>query len=222
MAPSRKKKTSKPVSKKIKRNLSTRLYKKSNSNQNQKQSKTCNKKLNKMEGKQIPKTYFKTRVKAPKSKKKNPYKWQTKCSKDIFKNKKSVVFSLPGAFTPTCSNSHLPDYEKYHDELLKHGIDNVYCLSVNDAFVMHHWKNNKNIQKVKMLPDGNGDFTRKMGALVKKNNLGFGDRSWRYSMLVDDGKIIKIFSEPNMKDNHNSDPFVRSDVKSMLKYLQNQ
>ena len=175
-----------------------------------------------MKGKFVPKTYFKTRVKAHGSKKKNPYKWQTKCSKEIFKNKKSVVFSLPGAFTPTCSNSQLPDYEKYHDELLKHGVDNVYCLSVNDAFVMHHWKNNKNIKKVKMLPDGNGDFTRQMGALVKKNNLGFGDRSWRYSMLVDDGKIIKIFSEPDMKNNHKSDPFVKSDVKHMLKYLQNQ
>jgi len=219
MAPSRKKKDSKSVSKKINRKLSTRLYKKSNSNN--KLSKKSNNNLNKMEGKKVPKTYFKTRVKAQGSKKKNPYKWQTKCSKEIFKNKKSVVFSLPGAFTPTCSNSQLPDYEKYHDELQKQGVDNVYCLSVNDAFVMHHWKNNKNIKKVKMLPDGNGDFTRKMGALVKKNNLGFGDRSWRYSMLVDDGKIIKIFSEPNMKNNHKSDPFIRSDVKHMLKYLQN-
>ena len=217
MAQSRKKKNSKSTPK---RNLSTRLYKKLN--QKQKKSKTCNTTLNKMEGKFVPKTYFKTRVKSPEFKKENPYKWQTKCSKDIFKNKKNVVFSLPGAFTPTCSNSQLPDYEKYHDKLKKQGIDNVYCLSVNDAFVMHHWKNNKNIKKVKMLPDGNGDFTRKMGALVKKNNLGFGDRSWRYSMLVDDGKIIKIFSEPYMKDNHNSDPFVRSDVKHMLKYLQNK
>ena len=218
MAPSRKKKSSKTVSKKPKQNLSKRLYKKSNSKSNSKSKKL----LNKMEGKVVPKTYFKTRVKETGSKKENKYKWKTKCSKDIFKNNKSVVFSLPGAFTPTCSNSQLPDYEKYHDELLKHGVDNVYCLSVNDAFVMHHWKNNKNIKKVKMLPDGNGDFTRQMGALVKKNNLGFGDRSWRYSMLVDDGKIIKIFSEPDMKNNHKSDPFVKSDVKHMLKYLQNQ
>ena len=173
-----------------------------------------------MEGKKIPKTYFKTRVKNSNSKnKKNPYKWQTKCSNNIFNNKKNIVFSLPGAFTPTCSNSQLPDYEKHYNKLKNKNIDDVYCVSVNDAFVMHNWKKNKKIKKVKMLPDGNGDFTKKMGALVKKNNLGFGDRSWRYSMLVDDGKIVKIFSEPNMSNNHKTDPFVKSDVHTMINFL---
>ena len=99
-------------------------------------------------------------------------------------------------------------------------MEEVYCLSVNDAFVMHNWKKDKKVNNIKLIPDGNGDFTRLMGALVKKNNLGFGDRSWRYSMVVDNGKIVKIFSEPSMGDNHGTDPFVNSDVHTMLNYLQ--
>ena len=178
--------------------------------------------LERMEGKRVPNTQFRTRERYnPKNKKTdNPYKWKTKTSNDLFKNKKVVVFSLPGAFTPTCSNSQLPDYEKNYNKLKGCGVDDVYCLSVNDAFVMHNWKKDKNVNNIKLIPDGNGDFTRQMGALVKKNNLGFGDRSWRYSMVVDDGKIEKLFSEPRMSHNHGTDPFVKSDVHTMLKYLQ--
>lgn len=175
-------------------------------------------KLTKMEGKRIPCIKIKTRVKDEKVKK-NPYKWKTLKTKNMFKDKKVVVFSLPGAFTPTCSSSHLPDFEKKYNELKKKGVDEVYCFSVNDAFVMHNWKNNLKIKRVKLIPDGNGEFTKKMGALVKKNNLGFGDRSWRYSMIVDNGKIIKVFSEPNMEDNHKTDPFSVSSVHSVLKFI---
>ena len=175
-------------------------------------------KLTKMEGKKVPCIKIKTRVKDTKVKK-NPYKWKTLKTKNMFKDKKVVVFSLPGAFTPTCSSSHLPDFEKKYNELKKKGVDEVYCFSVNDAFVMHNWKNNLKIKKVKLIPDGNGEFTKKMGALVKKNNLGFGDRSWRYSMIVDNGKITKVFSEPNMKDNHKTDPFSVSSVHSVLKFI---
>lgn len=178
------------------------------------------KKLLRMEGKKVPCVNFKTRVRDIKLKnKKNPYKWKTLKSNKLFKNKKCVVFSLPGAFTPTCSNHQLPDYDKYYKKLKKKGIDDVYCLSVNDSFVMNNWKKSKKIKHIKMLPDGNAEFTKKMGALVKKKNLGFGNRSWRYSMLIDNGKIVKIFSEPNMSNNHQTDPFSKSDVHTMMKFL---
>jgi thioredoxin-dependent peroxiredoxin len=172
-----------------------------------------------MEGKQIPNITLDTRVRNSKLKGNNPFKWEKVQTKDLFKNKKIVLFSLPGAYTPTCSNSHLPDYDKKYNQLINRDIDDVYCLSVNDAFVMYNWGKQLNINNVKLLPDGNALFTKKMGALVKKNNLGFGDRSWRYSMLVDDGKIIKVFSEPGYSNNCSSDPFEVSDVDNMLKYL---
>jgi thioredoxin-dependent peroxiredoxin len=175
-------------------------------------------KLKRMEGKRVPRVKLRTRVRDRKIKK-NPYRWKTVDTGTMFRNKKIVVFSLPGAFTPTCSSKHLPDFEKKYSELRKKGVDEVICMSVNDAFVMHNWKKKMNIKNVILVPDGNGEFTEKMGALVKKNNLGFGDRSWRYSMLVDNGKIIKIFSEPNMGDNHKTDPFSVSSVHSMLNYI---
>ena len=175
-------------------------------------------KLKRMEGKKVPRVKLRTRVRDRKIKK-NPYRWKTVDTGNMFKNKKIVVFSLPGAFTPTCSSKHLPDFEKKYSDLRKKGVDEVICMSVNDAFVMHNWKKKMNIKNVRLVPDGNGEFTEKMGALVKKNNLGFGDRSWRYSMFVDNGKIIKLFSEPNMGDNHKTDPFSVSSVHSMLNYI---
>ena len=177
-------------------------------------------KLKQMEGKKIPSVKLRTRVREATNKtKKNPYRWKTVDTDKMFRNKKIVVFSLPGAFTPTCSSKQLPDFEKKYRDLIKRGIDEVYCISVNDAFVMYNWKKKMKIKKVKLIPDGNGEFTEKMGALVKKNNLGFGNRSWRYSMLVDNGKIIKLFSEPNMGDNHKTDPFSVSSVHTMINYI---
>jgi thioredoxin-dependent peroxiredoxin len=206
------KKSSKSKSKKLSKSRKLRHKKIKHS---QKRSK-----LEQMEGKSAPCVNFITRVRDDKLKNKsNPYKWKTIKSNNLFKNKKSVVFSLPGAFTPTCSKSQLPDYDKYYNKLKQKGINDVYCISVNDSFVMNNWKKNKKVKHVKMLPDGNAEFTKKMGALVKKRNLGFGNRSWRYSMLIDNGKIVKIFSEPNMSNNHKTDPFVKSDVHTMLKYL---
>ena len=175
-------------------------------------------KLEGKEGKKVPRVKLRTRIRDRKIKK-NPYRWKTVDTGTMFRNKKIVVFSLPGAFTPTCSSKHLPDFEKKYSELRKKGVDEVICMSVNDAFVMHNWKKKMNIKNVRLVPDGNGEFTEKMGALVKKNNLGFGDRSWRYSMFVDNGKIIKLFSEPNMGDNHKTDPFSVSSVHSMLNYI---
>jgi thioredoxin-dependent peroxiredoxin len=168
---------------------------------------------------QVPDVVFKTRVRDESIGGENPFRWQDVTTKDIFAGKKVIVFSLPGAFTPTCSSTHLPRYEALYDELKALGIDEVYCMSVNDAFVMYQWGLKLGAKNVKLLPDGNGEFNRKMGMLVEKSNLGFGMRSWRYSMLVNDGKIEKVFSEPGYSDNCETDPFEVSDADTMLAYL---
>jgi len=168
----------------------------------------------------VPDVIFKTRVRDESVGGDNPFRWQDVSTDDIFKGKKVVVLALPGAFTPTCSSRHLPGYDANYQQLIDLGIDEVYCLSVNDAFVMYQWAQHLGIKHVKMLPDGNGDFTRAMGMLMKKENLGFGYRSWRYSMLVDDKKIIQLFSEPGRVDNCADDPFTASDVDTLLNYLQ--
>lgn len=171
------------------------------------------------EGDKVPQVTFKTRVRDDKVEGPNPFRWQDLSTDEIFKGKKVVVFALPGAFTPTCSSTHAPGYEKNYDEIKNLGVDEIICLSVNDAFVMFQWKKNLNMEKVFMLPDGNADFTRGMGMLVKKENLGFGDRSWRYSMLVEDGVIKKMFIEDGFSDNCETDPFEVSDADTVLNYL---
>jgi thioredoxin-dependent peroxiredoxin len=168
---------------------------------------------------QVPDVVFKTRVRDEAVGGENPFKWQDVTTKEIFAGKKVVVFSLPGAFTPTCSTSHLPRYEELYADLQAAGVDEIYCLSVNDAFVMYQWGKNMGAKNVKLLPDGNGEFTRKMGMLVEKSNLGFGMRSWRYSMVVTDGKIDKVFAEAGFGDNCPTDPFEVSDANTMLAYL---
>lgn len=164
----------------------------------------------------VPQVIFKTRVRDESIDHENPFRWQDVSSDDIFAGKSIIIVALPGAFTPTCSSTHLPGYEAKYDELKAKGIDEIYCVSVNDAFSMFQWSKNLGIEKVKMLPDGNGDFTRLMGMLVKKENLGFGDRSWRYSMHVVDGEIKSQFVEPGLIDNCPDDPFEVSDVDTML------
>lgn len=171
------------------------------------------------EGNNVPQVTFKTRVRDESVGGENPFRWQDVTTDDLFKGKNVVIFSLPGAYTPTCSTTHAPGYESKYDEMKALGVDEVICLSVNDAFVMFNWKKHLGLEKVFMLPDGNGDFTREMGMLVKKNNLGFGDRSWRYSMHVVDGVIKKMFIEEGMADNFGADPFLVSDADTMLAYL---
>ena len=168
---------------------------------------------------QIPNVVFKTRVRNEALGGPNPFEWKDQNSDDIFKGKNVVVFSLPGAFTPTCSTSHLPRYEELYEEFKTLGVDAVVCLSVNDAFVMYQWGKSQNAENVFLLPDGNGEFTRKMGMLVNKDNLGFGQRSWRYSMYVENGEIKQLFSEPGFEDNCPTDPFEVSDADTMLNYL---
>lgn len=167
----------------------------------------------------VPAVIFKTRVRDESVGGENPFVWKDVSSDEIFKSKRIVILALPGAFTPTCSSTHLPGYEKHYAELRELGIDEVYCLSVNDAFSMFQWAKQLDVKNVKMLPDGNADFTREMGMLVKKENLGFGSRSWRYSMLVEDGEISEIFEEAGRSDNCADDPFVCSDVDTMLKHI---
>ncbi len=168
---------------------------------------------------QVPQVTFKTRVRDESVEGPNPYRWQDVTSDEIFKGKKIVLFALPGAFTPTCSSFQLPGYEGLYNEFKALGIDEVICLSVNDAFVMFQWGKAQEVKNVKLLPDGSGEFTKKMGMLVKKDNLGFGERSWRYSMFVDNCEIKKIFIEPGITDDCPTDPFEVSDAETMLKYL---
>ena len=167
----------------------------------------------------VPNVVFKTRVRDESVGGPNPYRWEDKTTQDLFAGKKVVVFSLPGAFTPTCSSNHLPRYEELYEEFKAHGVDAVICVSVNDAFVMFKWGKEIGAKNVFLLPDGAGEFTRKMGMLVDKSNIGFGLRSWRYSMLVNDSKIEKIFVEPGFSDNCETDPFEVSDADTMLAYL---
>jgi thioredoxin-dependent peroxiredoxin len=167
----------------------------------------------------VPNVTFKTRIRNDAIDGANPFEWRDLTSGDIFKGRRVVLFSLPGAFTPTCSTSHLPRYEELHDAFRAEGIDQIVCLSVNDAFVMYQWGKSQNAETVFLLPDGAGEFTRKMGMLVDKSNLGFGMRSWRYSMLVEDGVIVKMFIEDGFSDNCPTDPFEVSDADTMLGFL---
>jgi glutaredoxin-like protein len=158
------------------------------------------------EGQRVPDVAFKTRA---------DHEWQKLTTKDVFAGKNVIVFSLPGAFTPTCSSSHVPRFNQLAPIFKAHGIDEIVCVSVNDAFVMNEWRATQNSDEITFLPDGNGDFTKGMGLLVDKDDLGFGKRSWRYSMLVRDGVIEKMFIEPQKP----GDPFEVSDADTMLAYL---
>jgi peroxiredoxin len=174
------------------------------------------------EVKEVPDVTFKTRVRDESIDGANPYRWEDTTTKDLFAGKKVVVFSLPGAFTPTCSSNHLPRYDELFEEFKAQGVDAIICVSVNDAFVMFKWGKELGNKNITLLPDGNGEFTEKMGMLVEKSNLGFGKRSWRYSMLVNDGKIEKLFSEAGFSNNCETDPFEVSDADTMLAYLKGE
>jgi glutaredoxin-like protein len=158
------------------------------------------------EGQRVPQVEFRTRANG---------EWQTVTTDEIFKGRTVVVFSLPGAFTPTCSSTHLPRYNELAPAFRANGVDSIVCVSVNDAFVMNEWAKEQESANVSLIPDGNGEFTEQMGMLVDKADLGFGKRSWRYSMLVKDGVIEKMFIEP-LKP---GDPFEVSDADTMLAYI---
>ena len=159
-----------------------------------------------IEGQRVPNVTFKTR---------RDHEWVDLTSDDVFAGKSVIVFSLPGAFTPPCSSSHVHRYNQLQPLFAARGIDEVICVSVNDAFVMDEWRRSQKADRVTFLPDGNGDFTEGMGLLVGKEDLGFGKRSWRYSMLVRDGVVEKMFIEPEKP----GDPFEVSDADTMLSYI---
>ena len=159
-----------------------------------------------IEGNRVPSVRFRTRQES---------EWVDRTSEDIFSGRNVIVFSLPGAFTPTCSSSHVPRFNQLAPVFRQHGIDEIVCVSVNDAFVMNEWKAAQDAERLTFLPDGNGEFTEKMGMLVRKDDLGFGERSWRYSMLVRDGVIEKMFIEPDEP----GDPYGVSDADTMLSYV---
>ena len=143
----------------------------------------------------------------------------TRTSSELFDGKRVVIFSLPGAFTPTCSAYQLPGFEEKFDDFIGSGIDAIYCISVNDGFVMNAWQQDQNIKNVKLIPDGNAYFTRSMGMLVSKSNLGFGDRSWRYAAVVDNGIIKKLFVEDGQRDNADTDPYEQTTPENVLNYI---
>lgn len=155
----------------------------------------------------VPSVVFQTRVRDETIEGPNPYRWEQKTTYDYFASKRVVVFSLPGAFTPTCSTYQLPGFEALYPTFQNRGIDEIYCISVNDAFVMNKWAVDQNIQDVKLIADGNADFTRGMNMEVRKENLGFGTRSWRYAMVVNNGLIESMFIEEGREDDHEEDPY---------------
>lgn len=162
--------------------------------------------LENREGQKVPNVTFRTR---------QNNEWVNVTTDELFKGKTVVVFSLPGAFTPTCSTTHLPGYNEYATLLKQNGVDDIICMSVNDTFVMNAWATDQEADNVTVIPDGNGEFTDGMGMLVDKEDLGFGKRSWRYSMLVKDGTVEKMFIEPEVP----GDPFEVSDAETMLNYI---
>ncbi len=162
--------------------------------------------LDNREGQRVPQVIFRTR---------KDNQWIDVTTDDLFAGKTVIVFSLPGAFTPTCSSTHLPGYNELAPVFKENGVDNIICISVNDTFVMNEWMKDQQANNLTVIPDGNGEFTEGMGMLVDKADLGFGKRSWRYSMLVKDGLIDKMFIEPNVP----GDPFEVSDADTMLNYI---
>lgn len=158
------------------------------------------------EGQRVPRVTFKTR---------KDQQWVHVTSDNLFSGKTVVVFSLPGAFTPTCSSAHVPRYNELAPLFRRNGVDAIVCISVNDAFVMNEWQRDQNAGNIQFIPDGSGEFTRAMGMLVNKDDLGFGERSWRYSMLVKDGRIVKMFIEPEKP----GDPYEVSDADTMLDFI---
>lgn len=173
-----------------------------------------------MIGHRVPAVVFKTRVRDERLGGDNPYRWQDFSSEELFSGRRVAVFSLPGAFTPVCSADQCPAYERSYSEIRAQGIDEVYCIAVNDAFVMHKWAEHLGLRNLKLLPDGSGQFTRRMGMLVNKEHLGLGFRSWRYSMVTRDGIVEQLFEEPGINDiGADDDPYSITSPEVMLEYL---
>ncbi|OED48020.1 peroxiredoxin [Rhodobacteraceae bacterium (ex Bugula neritina AB1)] len=170
-------------------------------------------------GVELPDVTFHTRVRDEAIEGPNPFRWEDKTTADYFAGKRVVLFSLPGAFTPTCSTFQLPGFEKGFADFQAQGIDAIYCMSVNDSFVMNAWARAQDLKNVEVIPDGSGVFTHKMGMLVAKDNLGFGNRSWRYAAIINNGVVEAWFEEPGLADNHGEDPYGVSSPETVLNHL---
>lgn len=170
-------------------------------------------------GSVVPSVVFRTRVRDDSIEGPNPYRWEDKTTFDYFANKRVVMFSLPGAFTPTCSTYQLPGFDNNYNAFKELGIDEIYCISVNDSFTMNAWVKAQDIKNVKVIPDGNCEFTEKMKMSVNKENLGFGYRSWRYAAIVNNGKIEAWFEEPGFSDNCEDDPYGETSPENILSHL---
>ena len=175
--------------------------------------------MNPRTGRRVPDVTFQTRVRDDSLDGPNPYRWESVTTTNLFAGKRVVVFSLPGAFTPTCSTYQVPGFEENYNLIRELGIDEVYCASVNDSFVMNKWAKDQCVEKVKMIPDGTVCFTRQMGMLVDKSNLGFSMRSWRYAMVVTDGVVEAFFEEPGLRDNASDDPYGETAPEAIIEYL---
>lgn len=167
----------------------------------------------------VPDVTFRTRVRDETVTGDNPYRWQDVTTEDLFADKTVVLFSLPGAFTPTCSTFQLPGFEKLASAFKEKGVDEIYCISVNDSFVMNKWAIDQGLKNVKVIPDGSGEFTSAMGMLVKKDNLGFGARSWRYAAVVKDSEVVMEFIEPGLMDDCPDDPYGVTTPQNILAQL---
>jgi len=163
----------------------------------------------------VPSVVFQTRVQNVDG----DYEWEEVSTWDLFAAKRVLMFSLPGAFTPTCSTYQLPNFEKLAYDFDAEGIQAIYCFTVNDAFVCNAWAKANNLNYVKVIPDGNGEFTREMQMLVEKENLGFGPRSWRYACVVENGHITDWFIEEGKEDNHGKDPYLFTNPQYILDHL---
>jgi len=169
--------------------------------------------------KQVPNVTFKVRNRNTET---GEFEWQYPTTADYFSGKRVVMFSLPGAFTPTCSNNQVPGFDVLYDQIIEAGVDEVHCVSCNDTFVMNAWAEDLRVKNVKLIPDGSCEFTAGMDMLVAKDNLGFGKRSWRYAAVVEDGVVEKMFTEPGFEDDCPTDPYGESSPETVLAYLKGE
>jgi thioredoxin-dependent peroxiredoxin len=173
-------------------------------------------------GMRLPDVTFRTRVRDDSISGDNPFRWQDMTTEDYFTGKRVILFSLPGAFTPTCSTYQLPGFEAMAKEFEEMGIEDIYCMSVNDSFVMNSWARSQNLENVKVIPDGNGEFNAAIGMLVNKENLGFAARSWRYAMIVNDMVVEELFVEEGKIDNCETDPYDVSSPENIMRKLKDE
>lgn len=170
-------------------------------------------------GAQLPQVTFRTRLRDGTLGGENPYRWKDRTTTELFAGKRILLIGLPGAFTPTCSNRQLPAFDDMAQDFAALGIDAIRCVSVNDAFVMNRWSAHLGLRYITMIPDGSGEFTRRVGMLVRKDNLGFGLRSWRYAAIIRDGKVESWFEEPGLCDNAPDDPYGASTPEAVMDWL---